>query len=94
MYIIGHPPCVIFYYDDGNIKANPMYLIFLYAFISYNKLYDNCIAYLLTSSQKCYSFVSRRSSCSDINFVKVVDPFDAADIDQTEHTDDQGQRIQ
>ena len=26
--------------------------------------------------------------------MKVVDPVDAADIDQTEHTDVQGQRIQ
>ena len=57
-------------------------------------MYDNCIDYLLTASQLCYSFVSRRSSCSDINVVNVVDPVDAADIDQTENTDDQGQRIQ
>ena len=28
------------------------------------------------------------------SFVKVVDPVDAADIDQTENTDDQGQSIQ
>ena len=48
-------------------------------------MFENCIDYLLTASQICYSFVSRWSSCSDINFVKVVDPVDAADIDQTEH---------
>ena len=57
-------------------------------------MYENCIDYLLTASQICYSFVSRCSSYSDNNFVKVVDPVDAADIDQTEHTDVQGQRIQ
>ena len=57
-------------------------------------MYENCIDYLLTASQICYSSVSRCSSYSDINFVKVVDPVDAADIDQTEHTDVQGQRIQ
>ena len=59
-----------------------------------NIMYDNCIDYLLTASQICYSFVSRCSSYSDNTFVKVVDPVDAADIDQTEHTDVQGQRIQ
>ena len=48
-------------------------------------MFDNCIDYLLTASQICYSFVSRCSSCSDINFVKVVDPVDAAYIEQTEH---------
>ena len=50
-------------------------------------MYENCIDYLLTASQICYSFVYRCSSYSDNNFVKVVDPVDAADIDQTEHTD-------
>ena len=57
-------------------------------------MYENCIDYLLTASHICYSFVSRCSSYSDNNCVKVVDPVDAADIDQTEHTDVQGQRIQ
>ena len=57
-------------------------------------MYENCIDYLLTASQICYSSVSRCSSYSDNNCVKVVDPVDAADIDQTEHTDVQGQRIQ
>ena len=57
-------------------------------------MYENCIDYLLTASQICYFFVSRCSSYSDNNFVKVGDPVDAVDIDQTEHTDVQGQRIQ